>query len=212
MGDPKKAKKTYTTPRHPWQKARIVEEKEIVREYGLKNKKEVYKYSSKLKNMVNHYKVLNTLLTEQSGKEKEELLAKAVRYGLLKSDEDVSHLLNLKIKDILERRLQSIVLKKKLARSMKQARQFITHRHITVNGVVIDAPGYLVSNSDEAAIAFVGLSPLVDEQHPERAIEQKEIKAELEATKVETPETPVAEPAPEASEPKVEEVVAGEAK
>ena len=207
MGDPKKVKKTYTTPRHPWQKSRIDEEKIIVREYALKNKKEVYKYNSKLKNMVNHYKVLNTLLTEQSQKEQDELFAKAVRYGLLKADEDISHLLNLKIKDILERRLQSVVLKKKLARTMKQARQFITHRHILVSGVVIDAPGYLVSVSDEANIEFVTRSPLVDEQHPERAIEQQQIKAELEATKIQTEEAPVEE----VTEGKVEEVV-GEAK
>ncbi|PIN72350.1 30S ribosomal protein S4, partial [Candidatus Woesearchaeota archaeon CG10_big_fil_rev_8_21_14_0_10_47_5] len=41
MGDPRKIKKKYSTPIHPWQRARIEEEGVIIKDHGLKNKKEV---------------------------------------------------------------------------------------------------------------------------------------------------------------------------
>jgi small subunit ribosomal protein S4 len=69
--------------------------------------------------------------------------------------------------------LQTIVHKKKLARTTKQARQFITHRHILVNGIVVDAPGYIVPVADENAITFIARSPLFSELHPERAVIEK---------------------------------------
>ena len=43
MGDPKKLRKKYTPPRHPWQGSRILAENGLVKEHGLKNKKEIYK-------------------------------------------------------------------------------------------------------------------------------------------------------------------------
>jgi small subunit ribosomal protein S4 len=181
MGDAKKIKKSYSGPRHPWNKTRIEEEGVLVRDYGLKNKTEVYKNISYIKNMIKHYKYLNTQLNDQSLVEKKELLAKAIRFGFLPQTADVSDLLNMSVRDVLERRLQTVIVKKKLARTPKQARQFITHRHITVNGVVVDAPSYLVPLSEETQLGFVGRSSLADEAHPERAIEANRIKAEKDA-------------------------------
>ncbi len=42
MGDPKFSRKKYETPNHPWQTARIKEEKDICKKYGLKNKTEIW--------------------------------------------------------------------------------------------------------------------------------------------------------------------------
>ena len=41
MGDPRKARKQYRTPSHPWQKVRLEDESKLAVEYGLKNKKEI---------------------------------------------------------------------------------------------------------------------------------------------------------------------------
>jgi hypothetical protein len=46
MGDPKKIRKKFSKPRHPWQKARIEEEKVLVIGFGLKNKREVYRLNA----------------------------------------------------------------------------------------------------------------------------------------------------------------------
>lgn len=166
---------------HPWQKARIEQEKTLSREYGLKNKKEIHKHNTFLEKLIVHYKQLNYQTTEQATKEQQQIFEKAKRYGLLSPEKQLSAILNLKVVDVLERRLQTIVFRKKLARSMKQARQFITHQHIAVNGRVIDAPSYMVSVDEENALSFVGRSTLADEAHPERStpvVEKPKTKAE----------------------------------
>jgi len=50
MGDPKFSRRSYDTPSHPWQGERIKAEVEIVREFGLKNKTEVWKAQTVLRN------------------------------------------------------------------------------------------------------------------------------------------------------------------
>lgn len=85
------------------------------------------------------------------------------------------------MKDILERRLQSVVFRRGLARSMKQARQFITHRHVMINHQEITAPSYLVSLEEENQLEFKDNSALASEDHPERVSVIKEIAAEKEA-------------------------------
>ena len=61
MGDPKKIRKKYSTPSHPWQKARIDEEKVVKRDFGLKNKKEIWIIASKLKTFKDTLKRLNPM-------------------------------------------------------------------------------------------------------------------------------------------------------
>ena len=46
MGSPKKQRKKYSKPSHPWQKARIEEEKALKKEYSFKNKKELIVFNS----------------------------------------------------------------------------------------------------------------------------------------------------------------------
>ena len=48
MGDPKFQKKLYSTPRHPWEKDRIDEERKTINLYGLKNKKELWRSQASL--------------------------------------------------------------------------------------------------------------------------------------------------------------------
>lgn len=211
MGDPKKQKKTYSKPGHPWQKARIEDEQSLLSDFGLKNKREIYKHTSFIKAMINHYKHLNNLTTGQAEIEMEQMLQKAKRLGLLSNEKELSAILDLKVRDILERRLQTIVFRKGLARSPKQARQFIVHRHIMVNGRVVDAPSYIVPLAEEAVITFVARSAMADENHPERSIQKP---AEEEQPKEEKKKDDFAgDPdAPIAEEPKEEEIAPVEIK
>ena len=88
--------------------------------------------------------------------------------GLIGENATIDDVLGLEVRSILDRRLQTIVYKKGLARSIKQARQFITHGHIMVNGKVITSPGYLVKIDEEQFIEFKPTSPLARIDHPER--------------------------------------------
>jgi len=54
---------------------------------------------------------------------------------------------------LLERRLDNVIYRLKMAVSRVQARQIIVHGHILVNGKKVYSPSYLVSMNDEVSLA-----------------------------------------------------------
>lgn len=54
---------------------------------------------------------------------------------------------------LLERRLDNVVFRLGMARTRMEARQIVDHKHITVNGKVVNIPSYLVSAGDVIAVA-----------------------------------------------------------
>lgn len=181
MGDPKRIRSKYQTPVHPWQKERLEQEKSLVQIYGLVNKTEVYKADSKLKKYKNIAKSIVTKTGSQAEKEKQQLFDKLKSLNLVNED-SLDAVLGLKLEQLLERRLQTILVKKGLARTSKQARQMITHRHVTVNGKMITSPSYLVTITEENNINFYPGSNFSDEEHPER--KQPEVAQTQEEKKV----------------------------
>jgi len=179
MGAPRKQRRKYETPTHPWQEDRIEKEKEILRIYGLKNKKEIWKMDSTLRRFKRQVKSLVTKESEQAKKEEKQLLDKLIKLGLIGKDAKLEDVLGLETKSILDRRLQSMVLKKGLANSVKQARQFITHGHILIGDKKISAPSYLVLKNEEDKIKFSQSSTLASTEHPERAIKVKKPKGKV---------------------------------
>ncbi|MBI2005573.1 MAG: 30S ribosomal protein S4 [Candidatus Aenigmarchaeota archaeon] len=168
MGDPKKLKKRYWTPMHPWNKNAIEEQKKLRQEYGLQTRKEILIASSFLKKYKDNAKRLIALKSAQAEKEKQQMLQKLQKLGLLAAGAELPHILGLQVRDVLNRRIQSIAFRKGLARTMKQARQFITHRHIQVGEKEITSPSYLASLQEESVMQFKPASSLADETHPER--------------------------------------------
>jgi len=189
MGDPKFSRKTYDTPSHPWQGERIKREVEIVREFGLKNKTEVWKAETTLRNFRKQSRELQARLRggdAQAKIEADALIKKCSRMGLMPTTGDLNDVLILSTNDILARRLQSIVYDKGLSNSIKQARQMITHGHIHVNGHRVTVPGYIVNREEEASIVYNAASPFTDDMHPmrisaEQAAANAVIKAEAKA-------------------------------
>lgn len=209
MGDPKKTRKKYSTPSHPWKRERLEKEKPLKADYGLKNKKEIYIMDSFLKNIKSQIKLLSSQDSAQATKEREQILAKLRRMNLLDESGTMDTILGLDIKNVMERRLQSLVYKKGLANSIKQARQYIVHEHIIVGNKKITSPSYLVTRAEEASITFSPSSSLSSEDHPERAVQKKAIKKELEKTVKKIVAKPVDEDLdmPEIPEPTKEVVI-----
>jgi small subunit ribosomal protein S4 len=173
MGYPGKKRKSYDTPKHPWQAARMATEVELIKKYGLRNKKEVWKAQSMLRRYRGDARRLlaesaESELTGHQKTEADQILARLIRYGLLKQDSKVDDILSLQTDSILERRLQTQVYRLGLARTARQARQFITHGHIAINGKKVTVPSKFISKEEEMAIDYYGESPLVNESHPER--------------------------------------------
>ena len=170
MGDPRRLTKKYSTPKHPWQKGRIEAEKVIETDYGTKNKKEIWKMNSILKHFQEGAKKASALnMGEQMKKEFTQLLGRAKNLGILPQDANtIDAILSLSLNDVMGRRLQTLVYKKGLARSPKQARQFIVHEHIIVGGRRVNVPSYIVPLSEEETLSFDPKSSLAQEDHPER--------------------------------------------
>ncbi len=152
MGHPKFPRKKYDTPPHPWQKDRIEHENELLKKYGLKNKREIWKAESILRKLRRQARVLLASVGEEAKKEERELIQKLQRLGLLKEDANLDNILELEIQDILDRRLQSVVFRRGLAKTPKEARQMIVHRHVKLGDRVVTSPGMLILKSDEELI------------------------------------------------------------
>ncbi len=186
MGDPKKLKKKYSAPPHPWQASRILEEREIIEGYGLKNKKEIWKATSFLRKIKNQAKILIASTSQQGKKEEQQLLQKLQKLNLLTKESRIEDVLNLQTNNILDRRLQTQVFKQGLARTPRQSRQFIKHGHISVSGHGVNIPSYLLNSEEESQITFSPSSAFKDEEHPERKIEKKEKSKLVKPLKKET--------------------------
>ncbi len=155
MGDIKKQKKKFSGPGHPWQKDRIESEKAMLKQYGLRRKYEIWKVESLLRNLLNRAKTVIAQRNPQSELEKKQMLDKLYSLGLLKHGSRVEDVLNLTLNNFMERRLQTLVVRKQFAKTMLQARQFITHEYIAVGARKITAPSYLVSVNEESQIRLV---------------------------------------------------------
>ncbi len=184
MGDPKKLKKKYNTPIHPWNKNAIEQERILTKEYGLTNKKEIYIATSFLKKYKEIAKKLIATKTAQAEKEKKQVVEKLQKYGFLQVGSSLDQILGLETKDVMERRLQSLLFRKGFSRSMKQARQFVTHRHIIIGKKQITSPSYMLTLEEESSLTFKPTSHLASADHPERvSLIQQKIHEEAETVR-----------------------------
>ncbi len=173
MGYPGKNTKQYSSPKRRFEKSRIESERVLAITYGLRNKREIWRATEVLRK---HRSGAREVLAMTSSIDeapktiarREELVTTLQRYGLLGPDAAMDNILSLKVEDVLERRLQTIVYRKGLARSLKQARQLITHGHIAINGQRVSVPSYMVSIAEEAGVMYYATSTLVDEANGER--------------------------------------------
>ncbi len=152
MGDPKKPKKKYTTPNRPWDAERLQREVYLLGTYGLRNKRELWRAQTMLSKIRAQARGLLAAPPEVRNRQEPLLISRLVRLGLLKEGSTLDDVLSLKVEDILERRLQTIVWRKGFARTIHQARQLVVHGHVYVRGRVVDRPGYLVPRDEENSI------------------------------------------------------------
>ena len=135
--------KKFVRPKKLYQAGRIKEENALLEKYALKNKREVWKTLAK----VNYYRSRAKALVRAPQEEQQTFFAKLQRIGL--KAETISDVLALKIDDLLQRRLPSIVAKKKLATTPQHARQMVIHKKVTISGKIVNIPSYIVSVDEE---------------------------------------------------------------
>jgi len=193
MGDPKFLRRTYDTPKHPWEAGRMAEERKLLEKYGLKNKRELWKAQSILRGFRGQARDLQARLRageEQAQRETTQLLGRLTRLGVLPAGSTtIDDVLVLTTEDVLRRRFEWIVFHKNLAPTANGARQWIVHGHFAIGDHRVTRPGYLVPSDDEIRIAYSPTSPLAGEDHAMRLALRERLNARS---------APAPEPAPPA--------------
>jgi small subunit ribosomal protein S4 len=171
MSSQKFPRKKYETPLHPWKESRIKSERELIKKYGLKNHKEVWKaktYLGKHREQARELLAKVGTANPQAKKESDQLLLHLTRIGILPMGSSLDDVLALDTESVLSRRLQTLVYLKGFSSTPYQARQLISHGHVAVSGKKITVPGYMVGKDDEGHITYTIRSPLNELSHPAR--------------------------------------------
>ena len=192
MGDPRKTRKQFKRPLKIWSKAGLEREKALKAGYGLKNKREIWKAETLLRKKRHNARSLLALPLEKRIKRENELLGSLSRLGMLSAKAGLDDVLTLGVESFLGRRLQTLVWRKGLANTAGQARQFVVHGHIAIDGRRVTAPSYMVSAEEEAKIGYYAGKKMVlkpAEKDVKKTAEKKEsVKEAFEAAKPEEPE------------------------
>ena len=159
---PRTYSKTYSTPKRPYESSRLDAELKLCGEFGLRNKRELYRIGLQLSKIRRAARDLLTLPEKDPKRlfEGNALIRRLVRAGVLTEDKmKLDYVLALSIEDFLERRLQTQVFKLGLARSIHHARVLIRQRHIAVGKQVVNVPSFLVRLDSQKHIDFSATSP-----------------------------------------------------
>lgn len=192
MGDPRRLRNKYERPKKLWDADRLAHDKALKQEYGLRNMRELWRMTAQLKKYRREARRLLSLTEDVRRDDATKVLRKLARMGVLKEGSVIDDVLSLEVRAILERRLQTLVLRKGLARTISQSRQLITHGFIAIKGKRVTRPGYLVAIDEEGTLSHARPIDL--------SVKAEEAPAKTEAPKAEAPKAA----APEAAEPKQE--------
>jgi small subunit ribosomal protein S4 len=176
MGDIRRKHKMFSRPKKPFDRGRMDEENVLVKKYGLKNKREIWK----AKTRVSKFRRQAKDLIGKSDEEQRAFFDKLNKMGM--GVGAISDVLALTEEDVFKRRLQTVVYKKGFATTVKGARQLIVHKNVLVDGNIVNIPSFVVTTDLEGKIA----------------LKEKKVKVKKEEAPVE--EAPVEENVEEAKE------------
>jgi small subunit ribosomal protein S4 len=165
----KRQRKKYLRPSHPWEKDRMDAEDKLLRQYGLFRKVELWKTAFTLRNFRHQARLLLAASGPQAELETKQLLNRLRRLGLVGESSTLDDVLGLNVENLLNRRLQTLVYKKGLAKTPRQARQLVLHGHISIAGRKVTVPSYIVRTDEEGVISHVPGSPFEAQMKPPEA-------------------------------------------
>lgn len=160
MGDhPKNSRKIWRKPKRPLDYDLLNEELHVLGTFGLKNKRELWKAHTELSRVRNQARSILALTQDIREKKEPVLMKYLTRTGLVKDNSNLDDVLNLKVTDLLSRRLQTVIQKKLNIKSPYFARQAVVHGHVMIGERIVNIPSYTVTVEEEDQIH---LAPGVD--------------------------------------------------
>lgn len=181
----KKLTKQYETPSEGWSEERIQEEDQLTEDYGLKNKREIYKAQSQLRAF---RREARKLASSEDEERRKEIIGKANRLGLIREDAGLEEILTLNVTDILDRRLQTAVNRRGYSDTANEARQLVTHGHVYVDGQKVTVPGYMLTQEEEKEVEVKLPEPNTEEATDSEETESEEAEEETENSEEESEE------------------------
>ena len=176
----KHQKAKFSRPLKPWSKKRIEAEGALLQEYGLRRSKELWRAEAILGEWRHRAR---KLAAHKDAEQEKVLIKKLQKFGLVKENGTLDSILQLQTPDLLNRRLQTLVFRKGFAQTHNQARQFIVHGHVAINGTRQKWPSTLVTKDDEEKITFYANSKVRPEKMKQVAKEVQAEKAAIEQPK-----------------------------
>ncbi len=154
MGSPRRKRKLYERPKMLWEAGRLEDDRRLLKEYGLKNMRELWRMETILRKIRREARRL--LAARGAGIEQraERLLGRVKRFLINKAQVTLDDILALSTRDILERRLQTVVVRKGMAKTLGQSRQAIVHGHIAVSGNKTTSPSRLIAFEEDGEILW----------------------------------------------------------
>ena len=149
-------------PRRPFEKERLDAELKLIGQYGLRNKKEIWRVRLALAKIRSTARTLLTKDEKDPSRifEGQALMRRMIRYGILEEDKQrLDYVLALSLENFMERRLQTLVFKRGLAKSIHHARVLIRQRHIRVGRQIVNVPSFMVRVESQPHIEFALSSP-----------------------------------------------------
>ena len=151
--------KTSSSPGHPYEKDRLDHEMKLLGQFGLKNKRELWRVQYTLTKIRTRARSLLTLDEKDTSRifEGGALMRRLIRLGILTDkNATLDSVLSLKLNNFLDRRLQTLVMKSGLAKSIHHARLLVRQRHIRVGNQIVDIPSFMVRVDSQQ---HIGLAP-----------------------------------------------------
>lgn len=148
----RKSKKKYKRPKMIWDKARIERDRELKKTFGLSKKHEIWKAETLLRKF---RRLARRLAATKDKRTEKELIDRLAKLGITGHGAGLDDVLGLTVENILNRRLQTIVFKRGLAKTPREARQLIVHGHVKIGDKKASYPSYLVPKTEEDRIIVV---------------------------------------------------------
>lgn len=172
MGDIKRKPKLFSRPKKLYDRARMDEENILVKRYGLKNKREIWKAKTSVSSLRRRAKGL----IGKDIKEQQVFFDKLNKNGF--AVKDISDVLALTEENLFEKRLQTVLFKKGMANTIKQSRQLIVHKNVLVDGNIVNIPSFVVTRDLENKITLKERKVINKEEKVEAPSEEVEVEEE----------------------------------
>ena len=199
MGDPKYPRRVWRKPKRPLNYELKMEELKTLGTFGLRTKRELWKAHTELSRVRHQARSLLALRQEVRAEKEPILLKSLARIGLVNNDATLDDVLNLKVSDLLSRRLQTIVSNKLEFTTPYQARQAVIHGHIMIGERKVDIPSYTVPIEEEENIHFSPESKIpqmLEKTKPKSQTSESSVKEESETPTEEKSNEPKQESLP----------------